>query len=140
MSALSQQFAEELTGELEDLWDQAEARVQCCERRLERHELRKHVCFGNVAVLRNEECCFRGFIREMKKIAPPDEATLDEIASMVKNLFRERVARNGFAPCAYLFAERKIEEVRHRLEPKGTPDDGSCPGSNASASPNAGTN
>lgn len=107
-----EKFLRILRLEMEDLEDHIVQMVADYRAREERHEVTEHVCFGNVAVLSNEDCAVRHFRRILESIRPEDYGSLDEMIDDVRGRFDREVCLAGLSRAACLFAQRKIQRVR----------------------------
>lgn len=112
MSGQRKKFLRILRLEMEDLEDHILEMVSDYRRREERHEITEHVCFGNVAVLSNEDCAVRHFRRILDAIRPEDYASLDMMIEDIRGQFEREVGVAGLSRAACLFAQRKIQRVR----------------------------
>jgi len=121
MQTTQRGFRDLLKLELEDLWEHAERLAQDSEARRRAGQVSAHVCYENVAVLKNEECCYRSFIRILDALDPGAFDGVRPMVAEIRRQFRERVEACGFCNCSYLFADRKIQKLLDGLHETASP-------------------
>jgi hypothetical protein len=112
VNAANERFLRMLRAELDDLVRHIDALVAQNRQMRERHEETEHVCFENIAVLKNERHGVERCEDVLDAMAPDDVESLDALIEDVRRRFRERVRACGLEPIACVFVERKLVKLQ----------------------------
>lgn len=113
--ALKRKFVRILRVELEDLDDHVQSLVEDYQCKFAAHRETEHVCLENIATLRNEASGIHRFIQVLDALEVGPFEGLDDLVEGVRKLFQDSVRKAGLAPCACVYADRKICKVLQYL-------------------------
>jgi hypothetical protein len=106
-------FRKVLRAELEHLIEHIDLLITHYDSLAQERKTTEHVCRENTALFQNERQCFCHFIRILDDLRLAPQARVDAYAEALRCLFRREVKDGGYAKAALVFAERKIDKVRH---------------------------
>ena len=104
-------FFDRMDAELDDLLEHIAQMEEELHRLRDEHVSTEHVYHENLAVLGNEACCVRGFKASLESLREDPDDDVEGLATKAREAFKSHINRCGFAPCAYLFADRKLDKV-----------------------------
>ena len=111
MSESLREFLKIAKVEIEELRDNILVRLDMHEKRKDAPGVTEHVYLENRALLLNEICCLQRFLECLDETAPSTFRSIEEALREILERFRAEVKSCGYAPCALLFAERRLHKA-----------------------------
>jgi hypothetical protein len=116
-ASTNKKFVRILRIELEDLDEHLHGLIDAYQAKYDTRQETEHVCLENMATLRNEECGVHHFLNLLDRVDPAGFDDLDALTTALRAQFRDAVRAAGLAPCACVYAGRKIEKVAAYVRP-----------------------
>jgi hypothetical protein len=103
--------------ELDDLREDAKARMEACRQRKEAGQITDYTFKENTAFLGREINGIEHFLTLAARTDPDAFDSVDALMEHLHAVFTKQIKEYGIAKCVDTFIQRKLEKVRRYVEP-----------------------